>query len=288
LACLDRARPERQADKPVLTHRTFSVVPFLAQYVEHLWMARGYLTSSWRNMILPDGAVELIVNLGDPQRLCHRTDYTKQTIFRRSWISGERSEPLVIDERGYVDLVGIRFRAGGAWPFLGLPISELTGHVVELDAVLGREADHLSERINDVANTDERFAVLQWWLLRRLQIGTPPTPAVKSALGMIRNREKRIGIRQIADKIGVSHKHLLREFDRCVGLTPKMFARLASFQRAIGWIGHNSSPDWADVATGCGYYDQAHFIHEFRAFSGLTPSTYLSRRGPYLNYLAVD
>jgi AraC-like DNA-binding protein len=194
----------------------------------------------------------------------------------------------VIDERGYVDLVGIRFKAGGAWPFLGLPISELTGHVVELDAVLGREAHHLSERMNDARKTEERFALLQSWLLHRLQMGTPPTPAVKCALGMIRNREETVRIGQIADKIGVSHKHLLREFDRCVGLPPKMFARLSAFQRAIGWIGHQSCPDWADVATGCGYYDQAHFIHEFRAFSGLTPSTYLSRRGPYLNYLAVE
>jgi len=272
----------------VLTHRTYSVVPVLAPYVEHLWMARGYLRTNWRNMILPDGAVELIVNLGDPQRLCHRTDYTRQTAFRRSWISGERSQPLVIDESGYVDLVGIRFKAGGAWPFLSLPLSELTGYVVELDAVLGREADHLSERMNDAGRTDERFGLLQSWLLHRLDMGTPPTPAVKCALSMIQNREETGRIGQIANKIGVSHKHLLREFDRCVGLPPKMFARLSAFQRAIGWIGHRSCPDWADVATGCGYYDQAHFIHEFRAFSGLTPSNYLSRRGPYLNYLAVE
>src|SRR4051812_31939080 len=250
-------------------------------------MARGYLTISWRNIILPDGAVELIVNLGDPQRLCHSADYTRQTIFRRSWVSGERSEPLVIDERGNVDLVGIRFKPGGAWPFLGLPIGELTGRVVELEAILSGKAERLSDRMNDAGNSDERFALLQSWLLHRLRLGNPPTPAVRCALSLIRNPGESLRIGQIAGKIGVSHKHLLREFDRCVGLPPKMFARLSAFQRAIGWIGQQSSPDWADVAMGCGYYDQAHFIHEFRAFSGLTPTSYLSRRGPYLNYLAV-
>jgi AraC-like DNA-binding protein len=67
-----------------------------------------------------------------------------------------------------------------------------------------------------------------------------------------------------------------------------MFARLWAFQRAIAWIGHKTTIDWADTAAVCGYYDQAHFIHEFRAFSGLAPTSYLSQRGPYLNYLTVE
>jgi AraC-like DNA-binding protein len=66
-----------------------------------------------------------------------------------------------------------------------------------------------------------------------------------------------------------------------------MFARVCSFQRAIDWIGHKPAVDWADAAVACGYYDQAHFIHEFRAFSGLTPASYLEKRGPFLNYLAL-
>ena len=96
----------------------------------------------------------------------------------------------------------------------------------------------------------------------------------------------RIG--EIADEIGISHKHLLREFDRCVGLAPKLFARLCAFQRVIQSVGHKPSVDWAATAATCGYYDQAHLIREFRAFSGLTPTEYLTRRGPFLNYLAVE
>jgi AraC-like DNA-binding protein len=88
--------------------------------------------------------------------------------------------------------------------------------------------------------------------------------------------------------VGISHKHLLREFDRCVGLTPKLFARLWAFQRVIQGIGQKPEADWSDVAVTCGYYDQAHLIREFRAFSGLTPASYLGKRGPFLNYLAVE
>jgi AraC-like DNA-binding protein len=71
-------------------------------------------------------------------------------------------------------------------------------------------------------------------------------------------------------------------------LTPKLFARVCAFQRVIRSIGQRSEIDWADTAATCGYYDQAHLIREFRAFSGLTPVSYLARRGPYLNYLELD
>jgi hypothetical protein len=82
-------------------------------------------------MILPDGAMELMINLGDPQKLCAWDNPAKHTIFRQSWISGERTTPIVIDEIGYVHLVGVRLRAGGAWPFLGIPLREFTDQVGE-------------------------------------------------------------------------------------------------------------------------------------------------------------
>ena len=237
-------------------------------------------------MILPDGAVELIINLGDPQKLCDPEDFSRSTTFRHSWISGERTAPIVIDEAGEVHLIGIRLRAGGALPFVGLPLREFTGHVIELDAVLGREIDRLREQLAETNGDEERFDLVEAWLLDRVRTQSAPNRAVIHALDLIERGEGvRIGL--IAGEIGLSHKHLLREFDRCVGLTPKAFARVCSFQRAIRWIGQKASVDWADAAVVCGYYDQAHFIHEFRAFSGLTPASYLSKRGPFLNYLTL-
>jgi AraC-like DNA-binding protein len=238
-------------------------------------------------MILPDGAVELIINLGDPQKFCHSDDYSRSISFRHSWISGERTAPIVIDEAGDVHLIGMRLRPGGAWPFLGLPLSEFTGRVVELDAVLGHEIGRLRDDVGEALDDEARFALVEAWLLQRMRARAQPPRAVSYAVDVIRRGGDVVRIGQIADEVGLSHKHLLREFDRCVGLSPKVFARVCSFQRAIDWIGHKPSVDWADAAVACGYYDQAHFIHEFRAFSGLTPASYLAKRGPFLNYLAL-
>ena len=238
-------------------------------------------------MILPDGTMELIINLGDPQNLCARDNRHRFTVFRHSWFSGERMAPIIIDEAGLVHLVGVRLRAGGAWPFLGMPLKEFSDEVVELEAVLGIEMRQLRERLGAAATDDERFDVMEGWLWRRFRQHTRPTRAVSQVLTMIRARSHDACISQMADEIGISHKHLLREFDRCVGLRPKSFARICSFQRVIRWVGWKREIDWADAAARCGYYDQAHLIREFRAFSGLTPGSYLARRGPFLNYLEV-
>jgi AraC-like DNA-binding protein len=271
----------------MLTHRVRTVGPVLSQHVEHLWMARGYLPHPWRNMILPDGAIELIINLGDPQKLCGGNG-AAHAVFRESWISGERTSPIVIDEEGTVDLIGARLRPGGAWPFLGMPLSEFTDQVIELEAVLGADIRRLRECMGQVDDEDVRFDLLEAWLLERLHRRLRPTRAVNYALSVIRQGGATVKIREIAEDVGISHKHLLREFDRCVGLTPKLFARLCAFQRVIHGVGQKPQVNWSAAAQAVGYYDQAHLIREFRAFSGLTPSKYLTRRGPFLNYLALD
>ena len=269
----------------VLSHRIRHVIPPLAPHVEHLWIVRGHLAVPWRNMILPDGAMELIINLGDPQALCALDDPKRRTVFHQSWLSGERTAPIVIDEMGKVHLAGIRLRAGGAWPFLGMPLREFSGQVVELEDVLGPEMRELRDRLGEAPHDDARFDLMEDWL--RVRRRTTPTRAVSYAVNLIQRGEADLQIGRMANQIGISHKHLLREFDRCVGLTPKTFARVCAFQRVIQSVGHESEVEWADTAAKCGYYDQAHLIREFRAFSGLTPTSYLARRGPFLNYLEL-
>ena len=256
--------------------------------MEHLWTASGHLEHPWRNKILPDGASELIFNLGDAQSLCSSRGLSRPTLFRKSWISGERTEPIVIEETGHVHLIGVRFRPSGGWPFLGVPMGEFTNRVIELDAVLGREIDRLCEQMAEAPNDDARFRLIESWLLERMRAGRVPSAAVGRAVAAIREGTEGVRIGQMAATLGLSHKHLLREFDRCVGLTPKVFSRILSFQRAIAWIGHRQSVEWADAAVACGYYDQAHFIREFRSFSGFTPQAYLEKRGPFLNYITLE
>jgi AraC-like DNA-binding protein len=92
----------------------------------------------------------------------------------------------------------------------------------------------------------------------------------------------------VADSLGTSHKHFIERFWRDVGLTPKRFCRVRRFQMVLEALAQKRLVDWGDLACACGYFDQAHFIHDFKAFSGLTPTAYLDRRGEYLNFVPAD
>src|SRR4030095_2200408 len=157
----------------MLSHRIRPVGTPLAPHVEHLWMVRGQLPGRWRNMILPYGAIEVIINLGDPQRLCALDDLERQTVFRSSWISGERTEPIVIDEAGYVHLGGIRLRPGGAWPFLGVPLREFSGQVLEFETIFGGEVSELRDRLGEAPSDDARLDMAGGWPLASQRARTP-------------------------------------------------------------------------------------------------------------------
>jgi hypothetical protein len=119
----------------------------------------------------------------DPQRLCAPDDPERQTVFRSSWVSGERTEPIVIAEVVYVHLIGIRLRAGGAWPFLGVPLREFSDRVVELDTILGREADELRDRLGEAPNEDAQLDLAEAWPRQRMRSRTPPTVRGESCAG---------------------------------------------------------------------------------------------------------
>jgi len=72
-----------------------------------------------------------------------------------------------------------------------------------------------------------------------------------------------------------------------VGLTPKLYCRIRRFQQVLALIRCGKPVEWADIALSCGYFDQAHFVHDFRAFSGITPSAYASHRGPHTNHVSM-
>ena len=277
---------ELEVESNMLFHRTWQLPPPLGAFVEHIWVARGFLKAPWRNAILPDGAVDLMVNLGQPQYLCLGTRQENLAAFAHSWLSGERLKPIVIEEAGSVDVLGVRFRPGGAWPILHFPVSEFTGHVVQLDSLPDLGMERLRQQLAEAVDDDARVGLMKAWLISRLRDGSSATPAVRYALSKMNGSGfARIG--ELVKEIGISHKQFLREFERCVGLKPKTFARLRAFQRVINFVGHRVEPVWADAANACGYHDQAHFNHEFQDFSGLTPSEYLRLRGPLLNYLTL-
>ncbi|HWA28149.1 MAG TPA: DUF6597 domain-containing transcriptional factor [Lacunisphaera sp.] len=255
----------------------------VARFVEHLWLVRGRVPRPMRHLLLPDGAFVVIFNLGEPQRLCERADVRRHAVFRASWVSGQQPEPIVIEQSGTYDLVGIRFRPGGAFPLFRFGVAELTGRVVELEDIWGREATAVRQQLGEARGDRARLRCLERWLARRLVTGDVPDARIVHAAELLRRGGTGVG--RIAEQVNLSPKHLVHEFTRKVGLAPKRFGRIQRLQRTVGLVGQRPEVSWSELAPLAGYFDQAHLINEFRDLVGLTPAEFLARRSPYPGYL---
>jgi len=114
--------------------------------------------------------------------------------------------------------------------------------------------------------------------MSRLRSDFVEPDGVAAAVHELRSGAPTLPVAQLAERAGLSHRHLIKKFTASVGMTPKLFSRVRRFQRAMRHLRSCVPPRWSDFAVECGYADQAHMIREIRAFSGLTPVQHLSAR----------
>lgn len=260
----------------------------LREFIDWFWFYEGLRPGYAEERILPHGVLELVIDLqSEPKRLFDRKDHSRFLEYRRSWISGAHSQFIVIQATENSSMMGIHFKPGGAYPFFGFPITELRDTVVELEAIWGSASIHLRDELLEAPNPTAKFRILEEFLIVQARKPLQHSRAVMFGLNQFHVAAEMRTIRKVAECLGFSHKHLIAEFSKWVGLTPKLFCRIRRFQEVLQRIEQRRAVEWAEVACACGYYDQAHFIRDFQDFSGLNPSAYLTQRGEYLNYVPI-
>jgi AraC-like DNA-binding protein len=247
--------------------------PPLSRFVDFFWLTEGYVQSHAAERVLPTGCVDLILSLDEH----HKADV----------VAGARSRSILIETSRALSLVGVRFRPGGAFPFLGLPVGELQDISADPTVIWGARARTLREQLLGTPAPKERFRILERFLLDRLHKARDRHPAVRYAIDTIGTSEGAASVASMVERTGLSARRFIATFRDEVGLPPKVFCRLARFRRVIGQLREVESVDWADTALACGYFDQPHFIHDFRAFAGVSPSAYLRQRTSSLNHIRV-
>ncbi|WP_137936918.1 helix-turn-helix domain-containing protein [Chitinivorax sp. B] len=271
-----------------MRYLSYAPGPPLSQFVELLWLAEGVNTSYQRERLLPTGSVELVINLLDePMQVYVDTDATDPISFQHSVISGPHSRYFVLDTYGTTAVIGAHFRPGGAYPFVHHPLSSLRNLHVSLDTIWGRRGHEWRERILATPSIQQRFQLLEQALLTQLAEWSTANPMLDHAIHVL-SAPHPISVPQLSDQLGIGPRRLGQLFQQHVGLSPKQFYRLQRFQHAVGQSFQALQVDWADLALQCGYYDQAHFSHDFRAFSGLAPGTYWQQRGRHPNHVPLD
>jgi AraC-like DNA-binding protein len=243
--------------------------PRLRPFVQLIWCFELDATAPAgpAERIAPDGVVELVFHYRDPMAM---------------WFAGEepaiqpRSSAVTLTRRfaeispnGATGFLSVRFRPWGANHFLALPVSELADRLVPAEELWGAATRELEERLAAASDTTSRVALVEEFLLARLQSRhrAPVEPLVRA----VWRRRGDLRVAELCAELGLTERAVERIFATAVGMPPRSFIRLTRFLHACSKL---RSGDWSSLtrlAQDCGYYDQAHFIADVRAFSGMAP-----------------
>jgi AraC-like DNA-binding protein len=247
-----------------MEYREWSAPAGLAGQVEAIWSLSGRArVGDDPQRILPDGCAELIFNFGDPVIQETGGSFEQPPLMFVGQITG----PFQVRPTGQVDLLGIRFRPGGAAALTAVPQHELVDRSVPLADVAKETAARLA-LVFDHDDPDQRARVAGEMLEQCLE--TDRTAVGASADAIVRAWGM-IPVGLLAAGAGIGMRQLERRFLDEVGLSPKRLARISRFQRVFHAMERHPS-HWTRVAMECGYYDSSHLVRDFHEFAGGPPS----------------
>jgi AraC-like DNA-binding protein len=233
-------------------YQEYTPHPALAPYVACYWSITA--AAPLINRVLPDGCVDILVG---------------ETLE----VVGTMRQAMLIPMTRPALSLGIRFKPGGGAAFFRLPLHELTDHMLDLDSLWGRCTQELAEQVACASSIPAKIAHIEAFLLCRLPLLPSANSTFQSAIAAVRQAHGDITVTTLRTDLALSERQLERLFLQYTGLTPRQFARLTRFRQVVHLL-HQPVLSLTDVAYRAGYYDQAHFIHDFKSLAGLTPRDY--------------
>ncbi|NJR52192.1 MAG: helix-turn-helix transcriptional regulator [Leptolyngbyaceae cyanobacterium CSU_1_3] len=261
-----------------MRYHSFKPGPPLGDFIHNFWLYEDYVVPQLKDHILPSGTIELVINLRDDElRIYDATLSGQYRRFSGAIVSGAYGGFFAIDTLQETLIMGVHFKPGGAFPFLGVSANELTDTHVDLETLWGRAAINLRERLCAAATPMQRFALMEEAMLSHQRRPLEHHYAVPIALAALGQTDDDVSVRDVARHVGLSQRRFIQVFKGEVGLTPKLFSRVQRFQRVLTLV-QQTPPDWARLAVECGYFDQSHLIRDFVSFSGFNPTEYFDHQ----------
>ncbi len=260
----------------------------LNNFIDTMIYYEGVAQSHTVDRFLPNGDTEILIDFHDrPQFIYDNKSLKEIQACNHVWTSGIRTQPITIPSGNDSAMMVITFKKGMAASFFPFPMDEISDCVVDADLIWGSDFGALREKLLDIKIIERRFLMVEQFLLSKFSSNLELNPCIAFAVKEITERPDQISVAKMNSKIGFSQKHFVQLFRKHVGVTPKSYVRLMRFQRAIQTIDSAATIDWVEVAYDCGFYDQSHFINDFKHFAGFTPEVYAKIQRNYQNYVPV-
>jgi AraC-like DNA-binding protein len=279
--------------------------PRLREYVHGYFVSEGFLPKPLLERHVPSLEAAIVLDFAAPHRIIDTADTKQTTDHRNAWVVALQHRHQLREAFGARDFMVLRFSPIGAQMLLQTPMDLLSGRVLALEEIDRPFARLLMSHAEAARDWSARFDIVEKIIADRLESAANPPSALFHSWRMLQESPKHVDLARLPALFGCSRRHLIAQCHTYFGVAPKTIARIRRFNLAIEAVNRVGRRDpltypdgkpyldfrapgtvratskaaigWADLALDCGYYDQSHFINEFRSFSGLTPLEFLHR-----------
>lgn len=256
-----------------LNPKTYEPHVELSEFVIRYWTLDGKKENiPLKNTIVPDGTMKLIFHYGDTYK--HHSQNGEIIILPKCFLIGQLTKPYVIEPVGVTGSFVVQFKPNGFLPFTTIPIKQMENTAVPVEKLFGDVGRNLGNQILNAYNTAERIQIVEAFLFKQLANKNTIDIVVKSTVETIFNANGQFSVKEFSKNKNIDRRQLARKFSATIGLSPKQLAKTIRIQSTLKVLLNEEITSLTDLAYENEYFDQAHFIKEFKEFTGLTPKEF--------------
>lgn len=252
-------------------------IEILKKYIKNYYIVEinELIDFAPRERVYPNGNVTFVFHYGSPSKFKKKnsSEYIESNLV----ICGQQTNYYDLSLSGRTRMILIIFKPHGVKPFFKLPINELLNENLSIKDLIKNEASELEDKLFNSKNNKQRIIHLEEFLLKRL-ILDKDFERIEHAIKIIENSKGQIKTQVLAQEVCLGIKQFERIFSKHIGLNPKKFTSIVRFQNVIRMKMNDKNANMYQLAFDNGYYDQSHFIHDFKNLTGLSPRDFFQDR----------
>ncbi len=268
-----------------MNYQTFQPHPDLAALVKFYWTLEvPYDPANQKQKIIPDGCIEMTFNFADGiKRYVSDTEYI---VHPCAMVMGQRTKSYYIEPLGNVDSFAICFYPYGFANFVNTPLKELTDLETPVSTLFGEEpAKKLEQEIIEATSTQQRIEIIENFLLKKLSDQSTVDSIVQSTIDALTATKGNSSIGSILKNDSSKRRQLERKFVKQIGISPKQLGKVIRLHSALHMMLNEDAETLTNIAYENDYFDQAHFIKDFKEFTGVSPKEFLGNEHMALSSL---
>lgn len=263
-----------------MNYREIAPVSVLRPYIKFIWLLDGSEANpnAVPERIFPDGCMELIFNLKKPLARVDGTTLIQQPT---SFIFGQLTKAMHILAANLYSVIAVRFTPFGLSAFTQIPSHEFKGIEVGLENLWGKEGKELEDQVNTLS-TNAAVSAIQNFFIARLKKQKHSLASISYIAGLMEGQGENQTVKHWAEYANLSERQFNRKFNNVIGVSPKEYIKIIRFNKVLHLFDDNNAENLSSLAHQCGYYDQAHFIKDFKEYTGTTPTGYAADNKTFL------